>query len=501
MTTGGPRLQDRAPLPPVPFAEPVPGIGAPGARRNPAWMLSVLLVGYPVFWVLGLSSFAFTIMAVPMAAVLLRRRPLLMPRGFVLWGMFLCWSAAGFFLLGVDPTGYVPGSTGGRFIGFAVRETSYVALTVVLLFVGNLSEEELPQERLVRMLGWFFVTVTAGGVLGLLAPTFEFRSLFEMLLPRSVGSNLYVQSLVHPRAAQIQELISDQTPRPAAPFSYTNVWSFNLTLLGVWFLLARRQLRDPLLRSVPVGVVVVGLVVLVYSLNRAAWVSVAVAVLYIAVRLALRGRLALVAVIVAAVALGLGAVVTTPLGTVVSQRLDAGKSDTIREFTTRKAFELSAESPVAGFGTTRATYGSAASIAVGRSPQCPQCGNANIGMNGFLYKLLVTTGYGGAVLFFGFGAVVWWRVRRLWTPVALAGTTVLLMTLYYSFFYDVSTGLLIPFVTLGLLWREGRLASARADRASPTVAATATNGSPSMVDAGRHASTDPSSADTERLRP
>ena len=201
------------------------------------------------------------------------------------------------------------------------------------------------------------------------------------------------------------------------------------------------------------------------------------------------------------VCLGVGAVAATPLGTVVSQRLDAGRSDSIRQFTTVKAVEPSAQSPAAGFGTTRAIYGSYASIAVGRSPQCPQCGNANIGMNGFLYKLLVTTGYGGAVLFFGFGAVVWWRVRRLWTPVALAGTTVLLMTLYYSFFYDVSTGLLIPFVTLGLLWREGRLASARADRASPTVAATATNGSPSMVDAGRHASTDPSSADTERLRP
>ena len=186
------------------------------------------------------------------------------------------------------------------------------------------------------MLGWFFVTTCVGGVLGLLAPQFQFTSPFEMGLPSSISSNFFVQNLIHPRSAQVQELISDQTPRPAAPFTYTNAWGFNLTLLGVWFVASMRQLRTVRAHVAAVGVLAVGVVVLVYSLNRAAWLGVGVAVLVVAVQLARRGRLAVGAALVVLMTLGLGAVAVTPLGTVVSQRLDAGKSDTIRGFTTEK---------------------------------------------------------------------------------------------------------------------------------------------------------------------
>ena len=440
-------------------------------RHNPAWMLWVLLVGFPVFWALGLAQFAVSVMAVPMGLVLMARRPLALPRGFVLWALFLTWSVVGVLLLGVNPPGYVADGAGSRLLGFGMREISYVGVTVVLLFIGNLTEAELPQTRVVRMLGWFFVTTCVGGVLGLLAPQFQFTSPFEMVLPSSISSNFFVQNLIHPRSAQVQELISDQTPRPAAPFTYTNAWGFNLTLLGVWFVASMRQLRTVRAHVAAVGVLAVGVVVLVYSLNRAAWLGVGVAVLVVAVQLARRGRLAVGAALVVLMTLGLGAVAVTPLGTVVSQRLDAGKSDTIRGFTTEKALELSAESPVVGFGSTRATLGSAASIAVGKSPSCPQCGNANIGMNGYLFMLLVTTGYLGALLFFGFGAVVWWRSRRIHTPVVLAGTTVLAMTAYYSLFYDVSTGMLVPAVTVALLWRESRSGASAPPAEPPTTAA------------------------------
>lgn len=436
-----------------------PATLSPFARWwGPAWPLVVLLAGYPVFWVAGLSAFALPVMSVPMAVILYRRRPLRLPRGFALWALFLAWSAFGVLLLGVNPDGFVPGTASGRLMGFGMREMSYVSVTILLLFIGNLTEKELPQSRLIRLLGVFFVWVVLGGALGMLLPQLQFTSLFELFLPGGIRSNDFVQSLVHPRAAQVQELLADETPRPAAPFSYTNAWGFHITLLGVWFFVARFLLKGSRGKLLSAFVLALGFVVLVYSLNRAAWMGVAVAVVYVSVRLALRGRLVMVASLVLAGAVALGAVLATPLGDVVTQRLENGKSDSIRSFTTSKAFELSAKAPVTGFGTTRSTFGSSSSIAVGKSSQCPQCGNASIGMNGYFYMLIVTTGYVGALLFFGFGAVQLWRTRMLWNPRVVAGSTVILMTAFYAFFYDGATWLLVPFATLGILWREDQRA-------------------------------------------
>lgn len=423
-------------------------------RRNPAWMLAALLVGYPFFWVLGLAAFAPILMAVPMTWELYHRRPVRLPRGFALWALFLIWSALGLFLLDVDPPGYLEGSVAGRMFGYGLRELSYFSVTIVFLFIGNLTDDELPVRRIISYLGWFFVSVTAGGVLGILAPYLHFTSPFEMILPGSIRSNDFVQSLVHPRTAQVQELLEGETPRPAAPFAYTNAWGFHITLLGVWFIVDRFILRTQHSRFISLLIAVVGVVVLVLSLNRAAWMGVLVATLVVALSLAIRGHLALVGAVIMTAVISVGVLVATPLGDMVAGRFQDGKSDDIRGFTTEKAIELSATSPVIGFGTTRSILGSASSIAIGESPMCQSCGNPSIGMNGYLFMLLVTTGYVGATLFFGFIAVMVWRSRKNWTVPTVGAITVTVVTVFYAPFYDAATWMLIPFVSLAILWRE-----------------------------------------------
>ena len=48
--------------------------GGPGQRRagilarNPAWPITALRVGYPVWWALGLADFTWVLLAVPMVA-------------------------------------------------------------------------------------------------------------------------------------------------------------------------------------------------------------------------------------------------------------------------------------------------------------------------------------------------------------------------------------------------------------------------------------------------
>lgn len=418
------------------------------------WPLQWLLVGFPIFWVLGLSEFAVDIMAVPMAADLLRRRPIKLPHGFGFWALFLLWSFAGVVVLGVDPVGTLPDSTSSRLLGYLIREVSYISVTVVLLYVGNLDALRVPQKRVRNWLAWLFAAATAGGVAAMLWPNLEFTSPFELVLPGSIRSNNFVQHLVHPATAQVQAIIGDATPRPAAPFTYTNAWSFYLTILGVWFFVGRFS-KTPLLRRILyAAVAATAAITLIYSLNRAAWIGVALAVACVTLWLASRGKIVPLAAVVLTITVATGVFFASPLRSVVEARLENGKSNDIRSFTTRRAFELSVQSPIMGFASTRNAYGSSASIAIGKSDQCPQCGNASIGMNGYIYLLIVSTGYVGVFLFFGMWAVQAWRARRLHSPTAVAGCVVLLMTAFYGFFYDVATSMLVPFITIGLLWRE-----------------------------------------------
>lgn len=435
-----------------------PSILRSGFRRTtplPAgWPLVVLLGGFPVFWALGMPNLAVTIMAVPMAVHLLTHRPIRLPHGFLLWALFLTWSLVAVLMLGVDPPGTIPDSASGRLIGWGFRELSYVSVTVVLLYIGNLTEEEFPQRRLVRLLGWFFVWAVCGGVLGMLLPYFEFTSPFEMILPQSIRSNPYVNQLVHPTAAQVQELLGGETPRPAAPFGYTNTWGYHITVLAVWFVAGWVIGRRASSKLIAISILLVGGVVLIYSLNRAAWIGALLAVAYVVIRLALHQRLLPLLGTLLAAAVAVLVFFASPLHQVVEARAADGKSNDIRSFTTERALELSAQSPIIGYGSTRAAVGSSSSIAVGKSAECPQCGNVSIGINGYLYMLLMSTGWVGAFLFFAFGSVQVWRVRGDPSPIVAAGITVLLMTAFYAFFYDISTWFLVPFVTLGILWRE-----------------------------------------------
>ncbi len=416
----------------------------------------VLLGGFPIFWALGLPSFAVMIMAVPMLADLVRKPRVLLPRGFILWALFLLWSVAGVVVLGVDPPGTLPDSAASRFLAFGVREASYFSVTIVLIYIGNLKPRDFPQERLLRLLGLFFLWTVLGGILGMLAPHFQFTSLFERILPVEIRYNLYVQHLVHPTAAQVQDLVGGETPRPAAPFGYTNTWGYHATVLGIWFTAIWIVGRRSMARVFGVVVLTLGVVVLIYSLNRAAWIGCGFALLVICVRLAMHRRFVPIVLVMLTVSVAALAVFASPLQGVIQERLQNGKSDSIRTFTTVRALDLSVKSPVVGYGSTRSAQGSAASIAIGKSAQCQQCGNVSIGINGYAFMLLMSTGWVGTFLFFAFGAVQLWAVRGIRSAIVGAGVTVVLLTGLYGLAYDISTWMLVPFVSLGVLWRESQ---------------------------------------------
>ena len=450
----------------VPDAATPPAHGRPPqpvrrvlVRLPDGWPLIAAFGLFPLWWALGLGILVLDVLALPMAIHLWRRRPIRLPPGFGIWALFLCWLVVSAAMLDANPIGTLTGSVTSRSMAYTLRLISYLALTIMLLYIGNLSERELPRRRVMALMAWMFAVTVVGGVLGIVFPRFSFSSPVELLLPAGVRGNVYVQSLFHPALSQVQDVLGYAAPRPKAPYEYTNAWGNNLSLTALWFVclavtggLAKR-------RSVRLGLLVTGLALAVvtgvWSLNRGLWLGAGLSVLYVAVRLARQRRFGLVAAVAAGLCLAVAVVPVTPLGDVISSRLDNGRSDEIRSSLAGQAIKVVNHSPVLGFGSTRTAQGSPESLAVGRSPTCPRCGNFVIGSNGQLWLLLVSTGYPGTALYFLFFLYGIWRFRRDDTPIGIAGSLSLWLALFYALFYNaVPSPLVFYLIGYALLWRN-----------------------------------------------
>jgi hypothetical protein len=432
--------------------------------RHPAWPVTALLVGYPLWWALGIADFAWIFLAIPMASRMLawrkhRTRRLKLPPGMGAWALFLLWTAAGIFMISLTAPGTLPGSVSNRLISFAVRAGSYLAVTVLLLYVGNLTEKELPRRKLAWLVGLLAIYATGLGVAGMLLPHLGFTSPTELLLPRGIRSNTFIQASMHPALAQVQDVFGTGTGqgRPKAPFDYTNIWGECLSISAPWLLVAAADGGTRRQRLLAWGTLFVGLIVLVYSLNRGVWLGVGLAVIYIGVRFAARGKIAVLGGLAAGLAVLVLVVLLSPLQGVITQRLANGKSDTIRSTLSSQAFRDSLASPVLGFGGTRKRQGSANSITSGPTPTCPQCGQQEVGSTGQLWLLLITSGIVGTLLYIAFFVRVAWAYRRDRTPYGMAGWLILLLSFFYLLTYDVLPAPLgIMMLAVGLLWRNAQ---------------------------------------------
>jgi hypothetical protein len=419
------------------------------------WPLYAALVCYPVWWALGLGSFVLPLLSVPMVVELYRRRPIRVPKGFGVWLLFLLWVVASAAALDVSAPGTLEGDLGNRVLSSASRFLSYVAATAVLLYVGNLTEREFPRRRVVTVLGVFFLEVTGLGLVALAWPKGQFTSPFELLLPRSLRHSDYVQQLVHPQLAQVMSVLGFSAGRPAAPFPYTNTWGNVISVLLVWLVVWWWSWGSGRRRVLAAVTLTVAAVPIVYSLNRGVWIGLIVALVYVALRMAIRGRgRVLAGVLAAMVALG-AIVIASPLETVIVERIHNPHSNAGRAAQDNLAVEGALHSPVIGYGSTRNMAGSRQSIAIGKSARCPRCGNSSTGGAGQIWLLVFSQGFAGAALYVGYFLLVLWRHRRDYSPIGVAASTAVVLSLVYLPFYG-ATGmpLTLTFIAVGLLWRN-----------------------------------------------
>jgi hypothetical protein len=446
-----------------------------GFLRGPAWPIAALLALWPLWWLLGLADYLVIFMSVPMVRNMYRwrrtrERRIKAPPGFGIWVMFLLVCLVSVSTVSLMAPDTLGGPASHRVISWALRMGGYVGCTIMLLYAGSLTEEELPRRKLAWLLGLVGIYCVIGGIAGIAEPSLTLTSPLSVLVPASFGqTNGTLIQMMHPGLAQVQGFLGYAEARPKAPFDFTNNWGNALAITMPWLVVAWWNYGTRRTRTALMAVVAVGLVPVLYSLDRGLWVGLGCMLLYFAIRYAARGKLALIGGIVGVLAIAVFVVSFTPAASLFSQRLSHGKSNQGRLSLSVIATKDALASPVLGFGDTRHQIGSGQSIAIGRTANCPKCGNQTIGGNGQLWLLFITTGFLGAFFYVAFFAYSVWRYRRDSTPYGMVGVMILLVSFVFMLVYDADNPTLyFMMLCVAMLWkndmvmrREGTFPSGR----------------------------------------
>ena len=365
---------------------------APRQRLPVTWPLVVLFVAFPVSWALGVGAFTWIIVAIPMLASLIWRRWSRVPVAFILWLAFVSWVLLSGMQLTADT----------KIITFSYRLALYAAAGVLFVYTYNLPRSRSLDTKVLRILTVFWMIVVVGGYLGILVGSHTFTPALDLLLPHGLRSQPFVRELVQPVFVDTGGSIHGlRFPRPAAPFTYSNWWGGNLAVLTPVAIAAAIAAGRGARRKLIVCLLIAQIVPMVFSLNRGMFLSLGFGIFYVAVRLALRGRLASLGSLLGVVALVTAILVMTPLGHLVVASFASsnhGHSDTTRLSASQQALAGARQSPIFGYGEPAPVTGQ------GQQPP--------IGSQGQLWTMLYSNGVPAAIFFIGFFVAVLWQTRR-----------------------------------------------------------------------------------------
>jgi len=362
---------------PVTGRVPVP-LAAPAVKRLlPAWWPLAPFPGLLLLWLMGLTYLIWPLLGVSLLLGIFVRGDVRVPPRFGLWMVFL----------GLVLTSATQLTAADRAMSYGYRFSMYFSATMLFLYIYNTPRSALPLRTIVNLVAIGWCMVVMGGILGLVAPKVELVSPMEMILPDALVEIPLVRDMVSPAFAKQTAFVGLGIHRTQAPFPYPNAWGSNFVLLtpfALWsFLVTCRRSWRPVLGAL----LVFSIVPFFFSLDRGAWLALAIGLLYGGLRLvfALDVRtikwFALGAVVLALL------LVFTPLMNVLVTRVDKNYSDQGRIGRNLVALELAQQSPLLGYGAPQTAEDNPA--------------NAAVGTHGQLWLVLVSNGIPALLMYMG----------------------------------------------------------------------------------------------------
>ena len=263
-----------------------------------------------------------------------------------------------------------------------------------------------------------------------------------------------MNTLVHPSLSSTSDFLGYEQPRPTAPFPYSNAWGNNIALYLPFFVLAWFGRDAGWRRKVAPIVLVAAIFPITYSLNRGLWISLAVAAPSTPWSASPRTAGRALQVLVAGVLVGGIVFVSSPLYDTLLLRVETPHSNdrraapvTVVEVTARG---LSAR----GLRHHPQDAGQLRSLAGGETDECHQCAAPPLGTQGFMWRLILTTGFVGTVLCLRPSSAAVPAPGPGASPLDVTTCTVLLVAVLCFFVYDsLGSAMFTALIAIGLMAR------------------------------------------------
>jgi hypothetical protein len=410
-----------------------PGPEAPPRRRwlpnRATWPLWIMTAGMPVMFLVGFHGLCF-----PLAAVVLGARILKHPKTIFPWAclplfLFVVWATLSITV--VPPHSWLM---------WLYRWLLFAGTLAVMVWVANVDRKTLPTQQVVDWMAWLWITTIAFGYVSQLLPDFTTPSLTTLAFGPA-GKIDFIARITQWQMADDQHFMALHYIRPAAPWAATNSWGAAIGMLTPFFIQSWLMGVDRRRRQIGLLLLLAGAFPILVSANRGMWIALVVGFVYFTARRTMRGKYSALIVLLIATACVGAAMVATPAGKMVADRIEgSGDSDATRSHLYKDAWDGAKASPLIGNGHPKdTTY-------YKTSPP--------VGTHGLLWYLMFINGFPGLFLFLGWLAVEIVVSGRVRTALSWAPHLCIVITLIEVPYYGLQPHVMLTGIAAGLVARE-----------------------------------------------
>ncbi|RIX26624.1 O-antigen ligase family protein [Amnibacterium setariae] len=390
-----------------------------------------MVVTYPLEWALGATAFAsIGFAAVMIALLLVRGRARLVP-GLLPLLVLLPWVV----ICGIGLHSLSQG------VGYVQRLGDLASAATAAVYYVN-ARERIDARLVMNAVVVLWSSVVLLGLVAIALPDARLTTPVSLIVPNGLLQNDLVHQLLLPPLAEVQQPWGAEQPfnRPAAPFPYANSWGAAYALLTpvvVAFLTTGPSRRVRLVLS---ALLVVSVYPAVQTSNRGMFLGLGIAVVYVVLRLALRGRIA--AVVGASLAAAVAGAYLVLSGAVqnILERQEVSDSTGTRSDLYSATFRATLDSPFLGWA----------------SPQDDATIGYALGTQGHAWTLMYSYGFVGLALFVLFLLGVALRTAAAPTTPALLLHAVIVMAIPLMWFYGLGTVQLLVLVLVAAVLLRAR---------------------------------------------